>query len=233
MKPLTKPPAVTRSWKGETAEERTQQRRERLIEAALEMFGKRGIEHTTMRDICSQARLTERYFYESFANTDEAFDAVYARIKQELVRRVTAALASAPADIPQLASAGLRAFYTFIQEDPRYAQIMLIDALYANRRSISRSREAVKEYIKIVDELAKVLYPDLPANFDVEMVAWGLVGMAVQIGAHWAGGGFKQPIEQVLAYNLYAWHGLKGWVNTTTAEAPKPAKKTAKASKKP
>lgn len=65
-----------RIYRGATAEARREQRRTKLIEAALDCFASRGVAHTTMRDICSQARLTDRYFYESFRNTKDAYEAV-------------------------------------------------------------------------------------------------------------------------------------------------------------
>lgn len=217
MKHPNEHPVVARNWRGESPEERRLQRRERLMEASLEAFSQHGIEKTTMRDICAQARLTERYFYESFRNTEDAFDAVYAMLKQELVERVSTALARAPLNIPQLARDGLAAFYNFIKEDPRRAQIMLIDAFYANRKTLDKSRDAVKEYVVIIDQLARRLYPNMPANFDVEMVAWGLIGMCIQVGTMWAASGFKQPLDKILDYNLYAWRGLESWI-----DAPQP-----------
>ena len=37
-----------------------------LIEAALDVVGARGLAGLTMTAVCARARLTERYFYESF-----------------------------------------------------------------------------------------------------------------------------------------------------------------------
>lgn len=232
---------ATRNWRGESPEERRVQRRERLVEACIEVFGRLGAEKATIRDICAQARLTERYFYESFRSTEDAFDTVYAQLRQDLVDKVTTALAQAPMTIPDLASAGLRAFYTYIKEDRRRAQIILIDAFYANRKSANRSRTAIKEYVQMVDRLAKALYPELPPEFDVEMLAWGLVGMAIQVGTIWAISGFKKPIDAILSHNLYAWRGLQKWVEAynrsqsmvpASAADPSPGKAPGKTARK-
>jgi AcrR family transcriptional regulator len=209
MKPASSSPPATRSYKGASIEERRIQRRERLIEAALEAFARRGIAKTTIRDICSEARLTERYFYESFRGSEEAFDAVYLHLKCQLVARVTEALSHAPMSIEALASAGLRAFYMYLKEDPRRAQIMLIDAVSASQQSQEKSHKAIREYIQMMQGLAKVLYPDLAKDLDMNMLAGGLLGLAIQVGAIWARDGFKKPIDTVLGYNLYAWHGLE------------------------
>lgn len=206
-------PTATRPWRGASAEDRRQQRRERLLEAAFDAFATHGIAKTTMRDICAGARLTERYFYEVFHNTEHAFDQVYAQLKSELVGRVVQALLAAPRDIESLAREGLRAFYVFIQEDPRRGRVMLIDAVSANRLTMERSREAMKDHVDMMAQLA----PDVVARerlhtTDIEWVAWGLLGLAIQVGVKWLSDGMQRPIDDVLAYNLYAWRGLASWL---------------------
>jgi AcrR family transcriptional regulator len=223
MKQPSSAPHVTRPWRGESAQDRRQQRRARFMEAALTSFAKHGIAKTTMRDICAEARLTERYFYESFSSTDHAFELLYASLKSELVQRVTQALLTAPKDIENLAREGLRAFYTFIQEDGRRGKIMLIDAVSANQHSLERSRHAVKEYVALMDQLADGLVPpDRRDHLDVEWVAWGLLGLAIQVGTMWIGEGMKRPVDEVLDYNLYAWRGLQGWITSPASKTAKP-----------
>ena len=36
--------------------------------------------------------------------------------------------------------------------------------------------------------------------------------MAVQVGIAWSRGGYAQPLEEVVSYNLCAWDGLNRWV---------------------
>ena len=55
-----------RQFKGMSLTERKQARREKLIEAGIEAYGTHGFFSVTVKDICNEAKLTERYFYESF-----------------------------------------------------------------------------------------------------------------------------------------------------------------------
>lgn len=212
--------AVTRSYKGASIEERQHLRRERLVEAAFEAFARRGIAKTTIRDICAEARLTERYFYESFRSTEDAFDAVYLHLKCQLVARVTEALSHAPKSTIPLASAGLRAFYIFLREDPRRAQVVLIDAFSANQQSSEKSQKAVHEYIELMRGLTFILCPDWPKSLDFEMIGGGLLGLAIQVGTLWARSGFNKSIDEILSHNLYAWQGLEDRVLALTSQAP-------------
>jgi AcrR family transcriptional regulator len=234
MKHPNTAPQVTRPWRGESAQDRRQQRQARFLEAALASFARHGIAKTTMRDICAEARLTERYFYESFQSTEHAFEQVYASLKGELVQRVSQALLTAPKDIESLAREGLRAFYIYIQEDPRRGQIMLIDAVSANQQTLEKSRHAIKEYVALMAQLASDLLPLAQREqLDMDWLAWGLLGMAIQVGSLWIGEGMKRPVDEVLAYNLYAWRGLAGWLMSPTADAGQPTQPKPPASPAP
>jgi AcrR family transcriptional regulator len=223
MKSESTTPAV-RAYRGESAEDRRMQRREKLMEAAFDSFAKHGITKTTMRDICTAARLTDRYFYEVFRNTDDAFDAVHQWQREQLVSRIGLAVLKSPMDMMQMVRSGLREFYCFIKEDPRRAQVLLIDAFSANQQSVEKSQQAVHEYVTLMSNYARILFPKIKKGFNMEMLLWGMVGMVIQVGTFWARDGFKQPIEDVLDYNMYAWRGLDLWTTDMRGEAAARAK---------
>lgn len=59
-----------RRYGGKTAEQRRAERREALVAAALDIWQESGWAAVTMRGVCARAGLTDRYFYESFADRD-------------------------------------------------------------------------------------------------------------------------------------------------------------------
>ncbi|MCW2784268.1 MAG: Transcriptional regulator, TetR [Marmoricola sp.] len=61
---------LVRPWRGVSAEDRRTERRARLLEACLDVIGTDGVAATTVDRVCAEARLTKRYFYESFADLD-------------------------------------------------------------------------------------------------------------------------------------------------------------------
>jgi len=213
MNALTEVTPPARTYRGETADTRRQQRRVKLLEAALDCFAAHGIARTTMRDICSQARLTDRYFYEAFRNTGDAYEAVYAWQKGLLLERILGDMADAPPTLIEQARSGLSAFYTFLREDPRRAHVLLIDGINPSTQARSEcARQAVAQYIPLIRTAALRIYPRIKRDFNLDMMAWGLLGMAVQVGSVWARDGFQQPLAEVLDHNLYAWRGLDQWV---------------------
>src|SRR5881628_3068614 len=81
--------ARARNYAGLSADERRLARRERLIEGAIRAYGEFGYRNTTVKAVCEAAGLTERYFYESFANSEElliaSYDAVTYAVLDEML----------------------------------------------------------------------------------------------------------------------------------------------------
>lgn len=74
--------------------------RGRLHEAALELYGQRGFENTTVAEIAQRAGLTERTFFRHFADKREVLFAAAGALREALVRTV----ANAPASLAPLAT---------------------------------------------------------------------------------------------------------------------------------
>src|SRR5258706_5852322 len=87
-----------RSYGGVSATERIAARRERLIDAGLDLFGTRGFASTGIKDICRHAGLTDRYFYESFNGSEELFVEVFDRVASEIFNLVMRSLGAAEPD---------------------------------------------------------------------------------------------------------------------------------------
>jgi len=74
--PPSTPGTTGRRYGGIDPEERQRQRKAKLIEAGLAVFGEQGYHNSTVRDVCKQAPLTSRYFYENFDGMEALFKAV-------------------------------------------------------------------------------------------------------------------------------------------------------------
>lgn len=82
--------APARTWGGRTQEERRTERRHRLTDAALRIWLENGWAAVTMRGVCTQAGLNDRYFYEHFADRDELLAAVWDEVCFEVFGELTA-----------------------------------------------------------------------------------------------------------------------------------------------
>src|SRR5579871_6430771 len=74
-----------RVYGGQSAEARAEQRRARLIEAAVKVYGAQGYRTATVKAVCEAAGLTERYFYESFENSEALLIAAFDTVSHRLI----------------------------------------------------------------------------------------------------------------------------------------------------
>jgi AcrR family transcriptional regulator len=89
-----------RRYRGETPEQRAAARRERLLAAALELYGRRGHVQPTIAQLCARAHVTTRNFYEAFASRNDLLLALYEHLLAEQARRLVGAFAALDRERP-------------------------------------------------------------------------------------------------------------------------------------
>ena len=124
---MTAQPA--RSWAGTTLADRQSERRTRLLDAGLELLGTQGGAAVTVRSVCRLSRLTDRYFYENFADREALLLAVFDRVANEAGAALLAAVAGAPADLAARSRAAVEAFLGVLTDDPRKGRVLLLEPL--------------------------------------------------------------------------------------------------------
>ncbi|GAA3231861.1 TetR/AcrR family transcriptional regulator [Actinocorallia longicatena] len=115
----------TRAYRGRSPEERTTERRERLLAAGLDLWGELGWSGVTVRGVCARAGLTDRYFYESYADRDALLLAVFDQVRDGLA----AVMLAVPwrGEPRQIMHAMLTALLTALRDDPRKATVAFTD----------------------------------------------------------------------------------------------------------
>lgn len=123
-----------RTYAGVPLDARQAARRARLVAAGLQLFGTHGIAGTRIDDICAEAGLTKRYFYESFAALDDLVQAVVDDVVGRLAEVVVPAIAAGGWRKPRPA---LSAFMDTLLADPRLVRLLVVETHYgalADRR---------------------------------------------------------------------------------------------------
>ena len=113
-----------RMYGGLTVLERRAVRRQRLLDAGLELFS-RGYALATIEGICAGAGVTARHFYEEFGSREELLKAVFDRSIDttilEIIEKVDGSTV-APDDLDGLVRQGTGAFVHAFLDDPRRAR---------------------------------------------------------------------------------------------------------------
>jgi len=211
--PRKRAATVTRRYGGMDAAERRRERQRKLLDAGLEVFGTKGFHLASVRDVCTHAGLTERYFYESHKTLGELFDAVYAALRSQVQQAVMKAILTQGAqNIGQplsMGEASLRAWLGFLQEDPRRARVMLIDALGVSESGVRNVESAVSEMKGLLRTFITMLYPSLQrVDFELDLVIAGLTGATIYIAKTWVQTGFPQPLEAIVQHNMLFYRAM-------------------------
>jgi len=126
---------LTRPFRGVSAVERQRTRRVQLVDAGYEVFGTNGIAGTTVQQICDEAGLIKRYFYESFASMDELVAAVFDHAVDRLSAEALPSVAELGwDDLSTTIRIGMQVLY----DDPRMVRLLVIEA---NSAALKHHRE--------------------------------------------------------------------------------------------
>lgn len=115
-------------WAGVPLDDRRAERRGLLIGAAYALFGDGGEAALTVRSVCRACGLNTRYFYESFADTDELLGATFDKVSAELAAEVDVAMLAAGESATARTRAGMAAVLGFSSADPRRGRVLFTDA---------------------------------------------------------------------------------------------------------
>lgn len=202
-----------RRYGGRGGEERRAERRARLVVAGLEVFGEVGYHGATVRAICAHAGLSERYFYESFANSEDLLCAVYEAHMALQQERIAQAVLQAPREPMAMMEAGLRAFLELARESPAGARLQFVEVLGVSPRVDRLYRSAIEDFARLLRAWNRQLGQELEhAEHDEETLSVGLVGAAVGIAGRWWLSGFAQPLDTMLQTMLLIFRGV--WEQT-------------------
>lgn len=169
-------PGDGRRYGGKSAAERSEERRGRLLDAGLELFGTRGYAATTIEQLCAEARLNPRYFYAEFDSREALLQAVYDRHIEEVREAVLAAIAAGPPDPRGRMAVALRTFVEGSLADQRAARVNYFEMVGVSRDLERRRREVLGSYADLVaGQIAAIKPPILPPGANLRMSAVALV----------------------------------------------------------
>jgi AcrR family transcriptional regulator len=190
----------TRQYGGHSAEERQLARQERLIEAAIRVYGEVGYRNATVKAVCEAAELTERYFYESFANSEALLIAAFDTVSHRVIACLDRIRKEQTGTAEERGYAVLRAYYQMLKDDPDSARLFVIE--------IARVGPAVDEvWTALLGEfgelLSRTFAPDSNAKLKSgELVRAGAVGAMVQIARAWIGSDYAKSVDVVTTDTL-------------------------------
>ena len=127
--PAPTAPPKARRYRGQSPEQRRDERRRRLLDTGLELFGTAGYQQTSVERICTTSGVTGRHFYEEFASREALLGAVFDEIMTGCVDAAVAAVDHARPDCDAVIDAGVGAYVRAMVADRRAARVATIEVM--------------------------------------------------------------------------------------------------------
>jgi AcrR family transcriptional regulator len=198
-----------RAYAGVSAADRKAARRDRLVEAALDIVRADGASAITVTRLCKEAGLNERYFYESFADRNGVLVAAGDHVAEILTGRILERLAAAADDPRSRAAAAISASVEVLADDQRLGTLFL-----ATSSTPVLGQRRVELAGSFVQLLLSQAYATLRLHPTPELESWGqfaathLFGGVLETLSAWMRGELKISRDELVERNVEMFLGV-------------------------
>lgn len=193
---------AARRWGSKTADERRSQRRHELMQAAIKVYGERSFQNCSVKLVCDAAGLTERYFYESFANGEDMLQQCFKLVTGGLIAKMRETAEITGGGRRKRVRAALLTYLGALKANPPAARLFLL-----SMASVSPATDALIS--SNLDEFGCLLLEILgrqESRDDVSpLLVRGVLGGGLHIARVWVANGFAEDMDDVAdtALRLY------------------------------
>ena len=199
-----------RKYGGLSMDQRRAQRREQFLHAGLEVFGTQGFRASTVRGICKEAKLTDRYFYESYGSLEKLLMAVYEDCMLNLIKELLSSMGKTYQvfGAEKAIEVGLTAYFQALEE-PRVARICMVELEGISPEVNKLYNNYIQSISNILIGLANAAYPDWElSQAEKEVIGISLVGALRQSTTNWLMTDYATERSIVVAGTLKLFIGI-------------------------
>jgi AcrR family transcriptional regulator len=125
--------------------------RQRLLDAMLQAVAEQGYQGTPVADVISRAGVSNKTFYEQFADKEACFLAAYDYAVGQLVGETAEAYEASSSPWPERVRRGVTALLTHLAEKPLTARVCIVEVLAAGPKAIARRDAAIRGFTYFID----------------------------------------------------------------------------------
>jgi AcrR family transcriptional regulator len=180
------------------------ERREQLLDAALELIVENGFGSATIDAVAREAGVARPVVYRLFGDRPALLAALFAREEERALSQLAVAIPAIPGDRDpdELLAAGLRLFLEAVAESPNTWRLVLVDIDNAPaelRDEVARRRAAVREQLERLVAWG-VERRGGPPGLDVELFARMIQTFAEQAAQLVVTNPKRFPVERFVAF---------------------------------
>ena len=186
------------------------ERRQQLLDVALQIFAARGFHGASMNDVAEAAGVTKPVLYQHF----ESKDALYLELVDEMGNRLEEAIMKAVADADgprQQVEAGFRAYFRWCIGQGAAFRVIFADRNRTDDAEIASAASRVERMV--ADRVASLIAIEGISEDARHVLALGVVGIAESTSRHWLRLGLGEGANaDAFADQVadLAWNGLRG-----------------------
>ena len=184
-----------RTYGGLSSQQRSQERRVRLLDATRELIAEVGIAPLTVDLVCQRAKLSKRYFYTEFATKDDLLDACAEELYTRLKASMEVVLTTAP--LPERANGVLRTVVHTLVASAADARLYMESPGFPRLRELQQ-REIGEFTERIAAEAMPFTGPPKP-SVDRLLATRALVTAATELVIAWLHGDIETDEDTLVA----------------------------------
>lgn len=206
-----------RTYSGLSQDERKRIRRRQFLEAGIELFGTVGYRDTTVRALCKQAKLTDRYFYQSFGSMAKLGDAVYQHCMAEMNKEIYQVMGDTfdGDNFVEALEAGLDCYFRTL-EDQKMARICMTEFEGVSPELNQIFHQYTINIGKVLMAMAEKAFPNWQLDAqEKEVIGISMTGIMRQTATVWLANdyGSKMSREKLVSGTLKIFLGTIEHIN--------------------
>lgn len=167
--------------------------RQRIMDAALNVFANKGFHDTRMDDIVDQAGSSKGAVYFHFPGKEQLFLALIDEFAQLLEERLTESIAAEPRGIRRV-EAALQTGLSVFGEYRQFAKIFLLQAVGLGQTFETKRLEILDRFAGLIQiHLDEAIADGNIAPIDTQIVAYAWVGSINELVMRWIQKGQPEP----------------------------------------
>lgn len=190
--------ASDRTYGGASADERRSRRRAALLDATLDVVAADGVGGLGVKAICATAGLNNRYFYEQFADCDDALIALFDDLVCQAVSAFHHVIGTSPADADTRLRGCVTAAFDFVTIDPRRGRFVIESQATAQLRA--KRQQLVVSLAELMLTGRPLLGPDAPSEEDSRLIALSVLTGGLELMVMWLSGDLAVERERLIDF---------------------------------
>lgn len=187
-----------RVYGGVSPEARAAERRAALLRAGTKLFGTQGFRRTTVRAICREARLNDRYFYAAFESTEALLCAVYQHYALRLRDEVREVAGRTEGGLEARITAALEVYFELLR-DTCGARVLMLEVMGVSPQTDAVYQGNLLEFARTIIEVARPRdIESEEALTDLRIIGMSLVGALTMSGMAWLLTDYREPVENMI-----------------------------------